>query len=203
MCAIRSMRSCGFFNPANTILFPFTNFFGHIQYIRGKKTIKWGRGIKVLLAMTKRRHRTFFGFSNHYCFKIGIAERKGKRKNEKWDRERKVLLAMTKWHHRTFIKLSSSQTTPAFFNAPLYPYPSWLPDACPIIPFRFGPCPCEPPASTVWHCEHFVLNIFAPFFSLAFPPLPLPFFLPIAVLSFSFPFASFKICQAILFISHS
>ena len=82
MCAIRSMRSCGFFNPANTILFPFTNFFGHIQYIRGKKTIKWGREIKVLLAMTKRRHRTFFGFSNHYCFKIGIAERKGKTKSE-------------------------------------------------------------------------------------------------------------------------
>ena len=37
------------------------------------------------------------------------------------------------------------------------------PDCRPKMPWRFGPCLCAPPDSTVWHCEHFVLNIFAPF----------------------------------------
>merc|ERR1719464_2116967 len=68
-----------------------------------------------------------------------------------------------------------------FFLALLYEYPSALPDVFPMNPYRLGPCLCAPPASTVWHCEHFVLKTLAPFFSFP-PPFPPPFFLAMIAL---------------------
>ena len=38
-----------------------------------------------------------------------------------------------------------------------------VPDWRPKRPLRLGPCLCAPPASMVWHCEHLVLKILAPF----------------------------------------
>jgi hypothetical protein len=52
---------------------------------------------------------------------------------------------------------------PEFLLASEKEYPEAWPDCLPKMPWRFGPCLCAPPDSTVWHCEHFVLNIFAPF----------------------------------------
>ena len=41
--------------------------------------------------------------------------------------------------------------------------PAVEPAVRPIRPCRLGPCLWGPPCSTVWHCEHLVLKIFAPF----------------------------------------
>ena len=52
---------------------------------------------------------------------------------------------------------------PEFLLASEKEYPEAWPDWRPKMPWRFGPCLCAPPLSTVWHCEHFVLKILAPF----------------------------------------
>merc|ERR1719491_2477297 len=59
----------------------------------------------------------------------------------------------------------SDQTMAAFLFASEYAKPSVVPDVRPITPYRGGPCFALPPFSMVWHCAHFALNSFAPFFT--------------------------------------
>ena len=59
-------------------------------------------------------------------------------------------------------RVLSSQMTPDSLLAVEYEYPAAWPDCLPKRPWRFGPCLCPAPASTVWHCEHLVLKILAP-----------------------------------------
>merc|ERR1719258_974980 len=54
---------------------------------------------------------------------------------------------------------------PAPFIASLYAPNSPAPDSRPIKFHKGGPCFAAPPFSAVWHCAHFALYNFAPFFT--------------------------------------
>merc|ERR1712050_300488 len=53
----------------------------------------------------------------------------------------------------------------AFLFASEYAKPSHSPEVRPSTPYTGGPCLALPPFSMVWHCAHFALKSFAPFFT--------------------------------------